>query len=162
MIIGKSDKSSHIFDNLVFVNFKVKCFVIPSFIKHICGFIFTGIPSCNEIEFEENSQLFSVGTNAFGKTNLENIALPENANIFSERMFEDCRYLKTVEFLGDDVFIEGNCFYLCYNLFIVSLPNTRKLTIAYSAFEYGNTNEHFALFIYPNAEIIEFPSNFDD
>ncbi|KAK8883231.1 hypothetical protein M9Y10_045882 [Tritrichomonas musculus] len=162
MIIGKSDKSSSIFDNLVFVNFKVKCFVIPSFIKHICGFTFTGIPSCNEIEFEENSQIISVGTNAFGKSNLENIALPKNANKFAERMFEDCRYLKTVELLGDDVFIEGNCFYLCYNLFIVSLPNARILTIAYSALENGNTNQHLSLFIYSNAEIIKFPSNFDD
>ena len=136
--------------------------VIPSFIKHICGFTFTGIPSCNEIEFEENSQIISVGTNAFGKTNLENIALPKNANKFAERLFEDCRYLKTVELLGDDVFIEGNCFYLCYNLFIVSLPNARKLTIAYSALENGNTNQNLSLFIYSNAEIIKFPSNFDD
>lgn len=160
MIVSKSKSESDSFDVLLFVNGIFDSVVIPCSIKHLSAFIFSENKDLENVEFEKNSSLVSIGTAAFRSTKITDLILPEKTKIIEERTFEKCIFLSSIEFLCDEIKIGGHCFCSCFNISIISFPNSKKLDLAYS---FVNLDEEydFVLFTLPFTIIEYFTTNFD-
>ena len=124
IIVTKGDKNSEVFDVIVFASRDVKEVKIPSYIKRIDSYAFAGCRNLKAIEFEENSQLHSIGLYSFSSSSLVRIAIPKNVEIIKDNAFSFCHNLEEVVFengsklkaISDDLFI------CCQYLQIVEIP----------------------------------------
>lgn len=66
-------------------------------IKRIAPFAFNGSKSLHNIEFEENSELESIGKFAFMNSSLEKICIPKKVARIDKSAFSECR-IKHIEF----------------------------------------------------------------
>lgn len=96
MIVAKSDLKSDNYDILVIVNSKIKEFTVPSNIKHISSFCFTNCKHLKTVIFPENSELLSIGKNAFSNTLIESISFPAKLRNLSDSWSDQALNLKTV------------------------------------------------------------------
>lgn len=91
------------------------------------------------------ASLKSLGGSAFEKSGLESVAIPKNASLptnFNEdemgNTFKNCKSLKTVTFLGKNVFIPSGMFWKCDNLKEINLKNAK--TVRFSNYDYITVN----------------------
>lgn len=75
IIIGKSDLNSGIYDTLVFARRDISKVFIPSFIKHISSSAFSYC-RIKIFEYDENSQLETIGKKVFHFSDIQNIFIP--------------------------------------------------------------------------------------
>ncbi|KAK8883602.1 hypothetical protein M9Y10_042696 [Tritrichomonas musculus] len=83
IIIGKSDTNGDIFDTIVFANRSIQRATIPKFIKYIKPYAFEYCKKLNAIEFSEDSEIVSIGKNAFRLTCIESICIPSSLEEWS-------------------------------------------------------------------------------
>ena len=83
IIIGKSDTESDIFDTIVFANRDIQRATIPKFIKYIKPYAFEYCKILNTIEFSEDSEIVSIGKNAFRNSCIESINIPSSLEEWS-------------------------------------------------------------------------------
>ena len=121
LVVGKTDIKNEDFDILVFVSRDVKTIIIPSNIKIISSYAFSGslissiyIPPsvikickhafqyCDQllnIQIPTNSNLHKIGKYAFKNTSITSIYIPSRMTHISEGAFSDCIQLQKVEFV---------------------------------------------------------------
>lgn len=97
IIIGKSDPKNSIFDVLVFACRDIQTVIIPSFIKHICPSAFYQCQQFKKIQFEDKSQLETIGKSCFKLTRFEEIKFPQTLktigrDIFRESGLKKCQF----------------------------------------------------------------------
>lgn len=167
MIFGKSNEKNIDFDVLVFAFRNIKSAIIPSNIKKISSFAFDECDNLKTIEFEENSELDSIGEGAFSCSSLEKIMIPSHVKCIKEETFSECKHLKSIEFSENSelVSIESKAFIGSF-LESISIPSsveelkegwcscTSKLTNV----SLSPKNQRFS-FIDKEQKIIAFKSN---
>ena len=77
MIIGRDDSKSEIYDTLIFVCRDLNHVKIPSYIKHINPYALSDTLYLLNVEFSEDSELLSIGTNAFYSSAIETLQIPK-------------------------------------------------------------------------------------
>ena len=97
-LLFKSNLSEVIFDELFFSSHLIRKATIPSFIKHICSSAFSNCQQLYEIEFPDDSQLQSIGDNAFQETKLKSIKIPHHVKIIGRSAFYNCFNFSKIEF----------------------------------------------------------------
>lgn len=157
LLIGKKDSKSDSFDSLIGSNDDFDEITIPSFVKHLNFFAFIYHLKLKVVNFEENSQLESIGVGAFELTSIKSITLPASLKIVERSAFERCILLGSIEFLSDEISIDSSCFDNSFRLNAVSFPRASKVKICYDAF----TNQTCSLFVLPGVELIQFSSKYD-
>lgn len=81
---------------------------------------FTGL---SKIDFVFAKNLSSIGSNAFEKTNIETVKIPENVKELSSNIFNGCYSLKEAHMEAKDgTKVGANAFRNCYSLTTVTLP----------------------------------------
>ena len=98
MIFCKSKENEECFDTLLFACRDIKHIKVPSYIKYISPYCFSDCKNIESIEFEENSELISLGNNSFSNSSIEQINIPENVKIIEKYAFSYCTQLKTINF----------------------------------------------------------------
>lgn len=96
-VLAKSDIKSDIFDVLLFANRDIEEATIPSFIKIISSYAFSFCQNLQIIEFEKNSQLKTIESNAFSNTSIEKFIVPSTVCQIGEDSFYGCP-IKILEF----------------------------------------------------------------
>ncbi|KAK8843557.1 hypothetical protein M9Y10_024614 [Tritrichomonas musculus] len=96
-ILGKKDEKSDKFDVLVYSLEDEETIKIPSFIKRIAPFAFSRSKSLHNIEFEEDSELESIGEFAFANSSLKHICIPKKVARIDKSAFSECN-IKHIEF----------------------------------------------------------------
>lgn len=89
LIAGKSNLNQTDFDVLVFASRDVKTVSIPPNIKYIGEHAFHECKSLQEVNFEGESQLISIGKNAFNKSSLKKIFIPQNVDKIGDCCFAE-------------------------------------------------------------------------
>lgn len=74
----------------------VKSVEIPATVTSIGKNAFTDLSSLNSVTFAKNSQLKTIGDNAFDSTSISSISLPASLKTIGEAAFTKCRYLSSV------------------------------------------------------------------
>ena len=152
IIVGKSNKTKNFYDVLEFACRDINKVLIPSTIKRISPFAFSECHNLSKIEFSHDSQLASIGNDAFAFCNVEKIFIPNNVKNIGLNAFQGCKRLKSIEFLGDELTIASSCFSKCSYLLVASFPNSNIVFINNDAFVF--TSKYFTLFIAASAKII--------
>lgn len=95
-IVAKSDVRNENYDMLVLCRSGIKVAKIPSFIKRICSYAFA---NCGELQivFSNDTQLQSIGSNAFFDDSISCINLPPFVTHLYENSFLGCRKLHLLE-----------------------------------------------------------------
>ena len=98
MIIGKKNNNKSV---LYFAPRNINSITIPSFIKHIeeCSFEFC--KQLTKVNFEENSQLSIINSDAFSCTHLYDFTFPSSVLIIGNNAFNFCNFLIRVDFPDD-------------------------------------------------------------
>lgn len=112
---------------------------VPSTVETIGANAFENCTQMQYIEFDEGSQLTTIGNSAFSGSGLWNIVFPSTVNNIGFNAFQNCQTLMAVEFkqgcLLDAI---GNAtFSGCANLLAITIPASVK-TIGANAFENCN------------------------
>lgn len=100
-ILGKSDLKNDIFDTLVFARRNITNAVIPSSIKYIFNFAFYECKQLIDVQFQENSQLLSIGICAFFNCSFQNFTLPKHVFEIKEKCFSSNSQLNTFKVPDD-------------------------------------------------------------
>ena len=74
----------------------VKSVEIPATVTSIGKNAFTDLSALNSVTFAKNSQLKTIGDNAFDSTSISSISLPASLKTIGEAAFTKCRYLSSV------------------------------------------------------------------
>lgn len=98
--------------------------IIPNNVKLIRKHAFSEFKHVEKVIIP--SSVREISSEAFIKTNLNEIELPSSIEIIGESAFSYCENLKTVEFKGDIGKIEKNLFYNCFSLETVKMPNSSR------------------------------------
>ena len=116
----------------------IKSIVIPSNIKTINYNAFSYCENLKSVTFEKNSNLTTIGWEAFAGCGLTTITIPSSVTKIEYGAFADCD-LDTVIFEdnGQKVTIEDGAFYGCENLVGIALP--RNVSLGENVFEDCNT-----------------------
>lgn len=96
-ILGKSSKEEKYFDILVFCVRNVKKVTIPSFIKHIGSCAFERCKHLHTVNVLFDSQLQTIGTNAFSQSSLKSFTIPPSLTLISDNSFHNCSKLKKIK-----------------------------------------------------------------
>lgn len=76
LIISKSYLSKDTFDVLEFASRDITSAFIPSSIKYISPFCFERCKTLKSIQFEQNSQLISIGSDDLNETAIQSFIMP--------------------------------------------------------------------------------------
>ncbi|KAK8865144.1 hypothetical protein M9Y10_010678 [Tritrichomonas musculus] len=96
-LFGKSDPNKDEFDVLLFASRDIEEVVIPSNIKIISSFAFEHCRILKKVVIPKNSNLETIGSNAFLNSSIEVIFIPPKIAKIYESTFADCRNLTKVE-----------------------------------------------------------------
>ncbi len=100
---------------------------IPSSVTNIGSFAFSDCSDLKTVTFGANSQLESIGSNAFNNCDaLTSIEIPSSVTSIGEAAFYDCDALKTVTFEEDSQLesIGSSAFRFCSNLTSIEIPSS--------------------------------------
>lgn len=98
----------------------IKTIQVNEGITHLGEYAFYDCQNAETISIAESVQ--SIGKYAFYFCKFSNVKLPESMEVISESMFENCRYLKYVEFPKNLKRIEKYGFGMCLGLNSVEIP----------------------------------------
>lgn len=108
-------------------------------IETIGNFAFYNCKALKKINLP--ASLCSLGGSAFEKSGLESVTIPKKASLVSNfnedemgNTFKNCKSLKTVTFLGQDVFVSSGMFWGCNSLEEINLKNAKK--VRFSNYDY--------------------------
>lgn len=93
LIIGKSNINSNEHDELVFANHYIENITIPSFVKYIGPSLFSDCFRLKKVEILLDSELLTIGKNAFKGSKIEHIHIPSCTNVIGECAFGFCKNL---------------------------------------------------------------------
>lgn len=96
-IIGKSSLESNIFDIIIVARRNIEKVIIPSFIKKISPYSFFGCCKIKWVEFSQNSELVSIGNNAFAFSSISSIFIPKNVEYIDDSSFGWIKNLQIIE-----------------------------------------------------------------
>ena len=96
-LVSKSDDNSEEYDNLLFVRCDIKEFSFPPNIKVIKPLAFSECSNLRRIEFPTNSNLHTIGENAFSYLGIEEISIPPSVSKIGGCAFNYCENLKVIE-----------------------------------------------------------------
>jgi len=98
---------------------------IPKSIKEISEGAFDNCSHLNTVTFKENSELSTIGANAFKGCDISNIEIPENVSFMGDNIFRDCSHLQEVKFNSPSKLktIGANAFYGC-NISSIDIPDS--------------------------------------
>lgn len=101
-LLKKSKIDQENFDILVYsVDDIEEEIIIPNFIKNINSYCFQSIKKLEKVEFENNSQLQSIGDYSFSNTSINNkILIPSNVTFIGKYAFEGTN-IQIIEFEND-------------------------------------------------------------
>ena len=112
-------------------------------IKSIGNYAFSNCKALKKINLP--SSLRTLGGCAFEKSGLESVTIPKYASApayFNEDemgdTFRNCKSLKTVTFLGKNVFIPSGAFWGCDSLKVINLKNATS--VKFSRYDYVTVN----------------------
>ena len=94
---------------------------LPDSITSIGKYAFYFCRSLTSVENLPDS-ITSIGEHAFSECEIKNIKLPKNMEAISDGLFEQCKYLQTVEFPEKLRTIGENAFYTCLGLHSIEIP----------------------------------------
>jgi hypothetical protein len=115
-------KITAIEDGVFYKNVMLKTINIPSTVAKIDNNAFDGCLSLSSIAFSANSQLSSIGNNAFRNTKLRSFVVEPSVNYIGIGAFSETKSLEKVSFFcGCDVIIDTNAF-LNSNINSISIP----------------------------------------
>lgn len=92
----KSDTNSNNYDTIVFANRNIKRANIPKTIKHIDSCAFENCEKLKSIEFSEDSELLTIGSNAFSNTSIKSLFIPANVKELKDGWNNKTLKLKSV------------------------------------------------------------------
>ena len=101
MIIGKSSLDSLSNDYLVFCVRNIEIVKIPNYIKHICSYAFNGCKKIRQIDISNDSNLQTIGNNAFSLSSIRSINIPSQVTHIGKNAFCSCYHLQIFEI--DDI-----------------------------------------------------------
>lgn len=108
-----------------FGNGKLKNVDLGGALKKIGPFAFYQTFSLENLTFPD--QLEEIGDNAFGRSGLKNIKLPQNISNIGANAFSGCENLESADLSSSSiVLLSADCFSSCYNLKSIYLPETLK------------------------------------
>lgn len=131
----------------------VKKILMPATVKKIESSAFAHCSRLREVVFAEPSELSEVKSHAFSNSSIQYFLAPKKVTRVEEGAFAMCTRLDSIEFLGNDIFIENKCFEGCLSLSLASFPNSFILNCATNAF--GPFSNSLSLFIHPRALILK-------
>ncbi|MBR4155730.1 MAG: leucine-rich repeat domain-containing protein, partial [Bacteroidales bacterium] len=115
---------------------------IPNSVISICDAAFCVCKKLENVIFEENSQLESIGDNSLpsygvfgGCENLKSIEIPRSVTSIGDHAFDNCTSLTNIEIPNSVTFIDYYAFCHCTSLTNIEIPNSVTF-IGYHAFEY--------------------------
>lgn len=94
----KSDMKSDRFDTLIFARRNLKYCRIPPFIKIIHDYAFNNCLQLEFIQFDDGSQLNSIGIHAFSNSAIEKVSIPSNCECIQKYAFNRCTKIDRVCF----------------------------------------------------------------
>lgn len=142
LLVTKSDKSSQIFDCIVFCCRDAQEVEIPSFIKEIREYSFCGCSKLKSLKFDENSSLEKIRRNAFiGCYSLSELVIPSSVNDIDDKAFYACNKLESIRFLAEDVLIPRYGLFDCSSLREISFPNASSVDFSDDTSFYGIPDE---------------------
>ena len=115
-----------------FANSEITEIVIPASVVKIYSYAFKDCSKLEKIEFEKNSNLTTIYSNAFEGSAIREITLPEKITMFgasvtaSSYAFKNCKNLEKVTFLGEMVALNSYLFQGCTSLKSFTIPATVK------------------------------------
>lgn len=100
-ILGKTDRKSDIFDELLFSCRSIRNVKIPSFIRIISPYAFSQCKLINRIKFKNNSHVTEIEKYSFSFSSIEKISIPKTVEKIMECAFYYCNNLQKVEISND-------------------------------------------------------------
>lgn len=91
LIAGKSNSEENDYDVFIFASRDVKEVTLPSSIKCIAPYSFHGCFDLKTVKFDQDSNLISIGKNAFCESALTEIFLPSKVSEFGEQCFSNTK-----------------------------------------------------------------------
>lgn len=146
MILGKSDRNSEIFDDLVFVSREINYIRIPNYIKNIKPYACQNCTISDDeydrrimmnnndyscfIEFQEESKLENIGEYAFSHSRIKKITIPKSVYSIGEGAFENCSVLESFELeIGTKLkSIQSYLFFQTTNLKNINIPENSLIS----------------------------------
>ena len=105
--------------NAFYNNSAIEKIIVPKTIETIYSSAFSGVENLREIEFEEDSNLISIGENALlGCKNLLNISIPNSVTSIGDYAFSGCSSLTSIIIPDSVTSIGSSAFRDCSKLTI--------------------------------------------
>lgn len=132
LIIGKSDEKSDVFDTIVLALRNIKKVIIPSFVRFISPFAFQFCKKIEQFEIQSNSELITIGEDAFSFSTIERFVLPCKVTKIGNHAFNSCEKLKRFEIennsqlqvIEDDAFNHSSIVYFNFPSKLTEIGNS--------------------------------------
>lgn len=110
VLLGKSFKNSEDFDVIVYAKKNIEKVSIPSFVKRIGPFAFNRCTKLKHINISNDSELTSIGNNAFSSCPFEEISIPSYVNKIGKYCFYGCKNLRRINLNKNSLLIKQSAF----------------------------------------------------
>lgn len=126
LIIGKSTLESQEYDSIFFARRDISNVTIPSFIKHIKPFAFSGCVCIQTVEIAENSELQTIEKSSFSHSSIKSIKIPPHVTQICKNAFSFSS-LKNVEIpLNSELQIINKSAFLDTFIVSITIPSSLK------------------------------------
>lgn len=124
---------------ILFPAAKTGVFELPASVSEIREGAFKNA-SVSEVKIPQDSELNTIGNNAFEGSKIASISLPENVTVINSEVFKDAANLKTVELGSNVTKICKSAFEGAKSLIEINLPDTVRDVSAYAFKNTGLVN----------------------
>lgn len=101
IIVGKSRSIIDHYDIIIFGCRNIEKIEIPSFIRIICPFAFSGCEVLRKVTFSIDSELEIIGDFAFSFTKVKKVRIPSQVKHIGCGSFSECHYITSFDFSED-------------------------------------------------------------
>lgn len=101
LLLGKSDLESEEIDTLIYAKPVNETVFVPKNVKYLAKYCFAFLKKIKSIEFEDISNVISIGKYAFNSSELESITIPPHVKHLKKSTFNFCRNLKEIKITED-------------------------------------------------------------